>query len=270
LKGFMVKPMNNTPNQITICTAASPDWLEYVHIQLYSILKNNTSNSFIKYYILTDTDSVTEEHLNLFRKLFCLYEGMFDVQFIDIEESFNRLVASQNNVSERYKRHALYRLFIPQCLTEDKVLYLDSDTIVCQDLSKLFSLDMKDWYVAGVMDTGIMPDHKKNIGMSENVDYFNSGVLIFNNKLIIEDNLFDEMLKLCNGEPLLGLDQDIINLVLSENSTELNPRYNVSLSTVADIPQEHTAILHHAGKKPWDTDEAFRADVWKEYYNECF
>ena len=46
---------------------------------------------------------------------------------------------------------SFYRLFMPAIFSQyDKMLYLDSDTIVCKDLSQLYNNDIDNFY-AGVI-----------------------------------------------------------------------------------------------------------------------
>ena len=62
---------------------------------------------------------------------------------------------------------AYFRYFIPQYVSEDLALYLDSDIIVRSNLDQLFLEDMVDWPVAAVADA-LVPST------------FNSGVLLIN------------------------------------------------------------------------------------------
>lgn len=64
------------------------------------------------------------------------------------------------------------RLFIPEFVLSDKVLYLDSDVIVNTNLDDLFALDLKEDYIAAVQDP--------NKNESGN---FNSGVMLINASL---------------------------------------------------------------------------------------
>jgi lipopolysaccharide biosynthesis glycosyltransferase len=66
----------------------------------------------------------------------------------------------------------------------DKILSLDLDTIVTEDISELWELDMSNYFVAGVRDT---PEFNKN-GL-----YVNGGVLFYNlNK--IKERKKDELM----------------------------------------------------------------------------
>ena len=61
----------------------------------------------------------------------------------------------------------------------DKILYLDSDTIVRKDLSELFNTDIKDYYLAAAKRPG---------------DEYNCGVLLYNLKKWREDNIKDKLI----------------------------------------------------------------------------
>lgn len=82
----------------------------------------------------------------------------------------------------------LYRLKIADILSSlDKVLYLDSDVIVTQDISGLWNTDITNYYCAAVKDAKSTRSkfsnkrHFKKMGIDPN-KYFNAGVILFNLK----------------------------------------------------------------------------------------
>lgn len=73
--------------------------------------------------------------------------------------------------------------------SEERVLYLDSDTIVCQDLSPLFEMDMKGLDLGAVEIPYFHGDpfwaSLNNFGFPVSTyDYFNAGVLLMNIPLL--------------------------------------------------------------------------------------
>ena len=63
----------------------------------------------------------------------------------------------------------LHAIFIPDFVTEDKVLYLDSDLVVTGDLTDLFELDLGENYLAAARSCF-------GAGLG-----FNAGVLLIDN-----------------------------------------------------------------------------------------
>ena len=59
-----------------------------------------------------------------------------------------------------YSRAVMGRMFLPQ-LAEGRVLYIDSDTLTCADISPLFEMDMGTAKVAAVRDYTVLGTFRK-------------------------------------------------------------------------------------------------------------
>ena len=87
---------------------------------------------------------------------------------------------------------AYYRLLIPIIISEyDKVLYSDVDVIFRMDLTKLYSIDLGDNYLAATRDVGLnlSKDGLEYINSMPEMEagkYLQSGFIILNNKKIRE------------------------------------------------------------------------------------
>ena len=92
-----------------------------------------------------------------------------------------------------------FRYFIPQYVSEDLALYLDSDIIVRSNLDELFLEDMADWPVAAVADA-LVPST------------FNAGVLLINVALWRQEKVTEHLLSLTDQlhDQVFG-DQGILN-----------------------------------------------------------
>lgn len=172
-----------------------------------------------------------------------------------------------------------YRLFLPELLPQaDRLLYLDADLLVVDDLRPLWSLPLDDQYLAAATNviephfSGRMPE----LGI-EPEDYFNAGVLMLNLDLMRADDCSTRMVEVARkgGAFLFWRDQDVLNLVLRERRHRLHPRFNcmnILRSGLAEsvhgeqAVQEalaQPAIRHFEGpeaNKPWHvlTDPADR------------
>ena len=85
----------------------------------------------------------------------------------------------------RYITKIVYTKFILASLfpNENKILYLDSDTLILKDLSSLYNIDLQDSY-AGVADDWEMGWYDHRIAR-----YFNDGIMLLNLKKMREDNI---------------------------------------------------------------------------------
>lgn len=184
---------------------------------------------------------------------------------------------------------ALQKIFIAEMLPfVDKVLYLDADTIVQQDLSQLYNTNLKEQYVAAVKD-GLMyqyPEHIEELPLKNPNFYFNSGVMLMNLKKIREDNLQRKALIYFNTHNEIFGDQDIFNVIFSNKVQALSYRYNCNsvffeekgIEFLADFYQEsmpenplnvytNASILHFAGYKPWTQwfKNPYLKTIWSAY-----
>ncbi len=138
----------------------------------------------------------------------------------------------------------------------EKLIYLDSDTLVRADLSELAHLDL------GGHTAGLVPDRY----VSENVidpgehAYFNSGVMLVDsgrwNEAMVTESLLAEAAKLADN--LRFPDQDVLNKILRGSIRPLDKRWNYMVGeTVKNDPRgtagADAAVIHYCGPtKPWN------------------
>jgi lipopolysaccharide biosynthesis glycosyltransferase len=152
-----------------------------------------------------------------------------------------------------------YRLLLPQLLDFDKVIYIDSDTIVLSDLVELYNHDLSDSLVAGVVDPG---GHTSTIFhlFKDKDPYLNAGLLLMNLKSMRELNFLEACKRTYfkfKDEINYG-DQDILNLVTVGRKKVLDPKFcwlmQPNLFTYSQFYEEikKSDIVHFVGAiKPW-------------------
>ena len=138
-----------------------------------------------------------------------------------------------------YLTDATYlRLLAPSsCPDIDRALYLDSDTVVLQDVDELLYCDLGGAPVGAVRDLGnpslgrlarLAPCCGTG-GVDPSDPYFNSGVLVMDltawRREAISERVID-LLHQC-GRWLRFLDQDAVNLILAGQWHKLDQRWNV-------------------------------------------
>lgn len=165
-----------------------------------------------------------------------------------------------------------YRIFLPELLTQqERVLYLDADTLVVDRLEPLWDTDFAGALVAAV--TNVMDPQQRSwpgeLGLAQLPDYFNSGVLLMNLAGMRAEGTAAklEAFGLATGSRLRFPDQDALNVVLAGRRHALHPRWNC-MNSLAFFPDsaeffepgwvgaalEHPAIVHFEGPavvKPW-------------------
>ena len=269
--------MNNQKVTLNVCyafTDSNGEYYRHVLTSLVSIFEN-TQSHVCAHILHDDTVSLqAREEFTIVAQRYNQEIQLYKVPpfSIDIPESVWKI----------FGKGSAYRLFIPELLTVENVLYLDSDIICELDIQEIFAQDMKKSVIAGVMEPGLCFDPKRVKRMNkygiDNLKYINSGVLLLN--LTQLRSRFP-----CFTSDILGLiarhtfsypDQDAINLYFQkdyENIKLLPERYNFLLSIDDRAYLEHEQyqgkILHYTDSKPWNMSFPANIYYWK-YYACCF
>lgn len=149
-----------------------------------------------------------------------------------------------NETGPNYKSYFTYMTLMRNALTkllpeEDRVLWLDVDTIVDDDISELFEMDMTDYCYAAAVEGN---------KSTEVFRYYNAGVLLINLKKIREMHLDDPMIYYLNTRKLQYPDQDVINIMFQAWTKPISSAYNSNVFTQwTDIRK----IVHYAGIREW-------------------
>ena len=168
-----------------------------------------------------------------------------------------------------FPRAVWLRIFLPELVPDvDRVLYLDSDLIVVDDLAPLWDVDLNGDLVGAVTNPlyPFMPDHHVRVGLSDPTDYFNSGVLLMNLLRMRTEGTADQLRHYAITHPGNDYpDQDALNVVCRDRWLKLHPRWNVQ-TTIFDLAAdqlpfppgavaealENPAVVHFIGPfKPW-------------------
>lgn len=178
-------------------------------------------------------------------------------------------------VHSRFSAAAWFRVLLPDLLSElDRVIYLDVDLVVVKSIAPLWNTKLDTKLVAAVTNPfypnmSMVPVYK--LGITQERDYFNSGVLLLDLKGLRTFGLAKKVFALASSNPSITrfADQDPINAVLHQHSLLLSPVWNAQspyfdLSTeqlssqgisIEDVKasRREPAIIHYSGPwKPWD------------------
>lgn len=194
-----------------------------------SLLEHNTPK---KIYILIEDDSFP-------------YELPDIVQTINVAPLAEKYFPSTSaNIKSQFTYMAMIRICYPEIFAnEDKILQLDVDTIVCDDLTPLWDIDLTGkWFAA-------CPEYMGNYNPFQNDRYYNIGVCLFNLAQMRKDNTLPYMLRMLNKVKMHCVEQDAFNFFgVPEYVKEIPVRYNESFCCGYT---EHPAVVHFAGFPDW-------------------
>lgn len=155
------------------------------------------------------------------------------------------------NMNSRFTYMAMMRAALPFVLPQyDKVLSLDIDTIVVQDISELWDIDLKDNYFAAVLE----PDrcvggkyYKNNCRL-----YYNAGVVMYNLKQL-RDRKGMEVIRSLNNRHWPFLEQDCMCELCEDRILTISNDYNCT--NYSDYPicgrSFDPKIVHYAAISDW-------------------
>ena len=193
-------------------------------VALTSMLINAKSGTFYEIYLIHSPD-VSMNDLNKITDTVTKYKNA-SITFVNMGEEF----ANAPTICDRITNASYYKLSIANLLPNlDKVVYVDVDTVIRQDLSEMFDIDISDYYVGGVLGLYhyFQARHlMKNLNIPTMNDYINAGVMVMNLKKIRDDKM-DKKLKSFVG--ILTDDQDIINKVFYGKIKLIHPKWNLTL-----------------------------------------
>ena len=160
------------------------------------------------------------------------------------------------NIHPHYTYMTLMRAALSKVLPdEDRVLLLDPDTIVTDDISPLWAVDLTYAYFAGVLETR-NNDHKP--------PYYNAGVMLMNLSKMREDGLDDRIIDTINTVKYQHMEQDVLNVLCRPFIHTLSSDYNASF--VSD-PTQHPRIVHYlsfAKRFLPEAQEPYKDLNWKD------
>ncbi|MBO5163341.1 MAG: glycosyltransferase family 8 protein [Ruminococcus sp.] len=204
---------------------SSDKFAEVSAVSMVSLFENNKSFSDIHIlYIERDMSDGSKEKL---RKIAERYGRT--IEFVPMPNWSERLNIKLSTTKKGWLGFGYNRLFITELVPDDvdRVLYLDSDTLIEGDLTKLWNIDFKDNYIAGVDDC-LSRRYAKLVDLPENGTYCNSGMLLMNLKKWREDNIkqtFIDYIYEKKGYFVFN-EQSILNHVFAGKILILPPEYN--------------------------------------------
>ncbi len=272
------------PQAVNLVYMTDAKYLPYMMVSLNSAIKNKSAES--KYHIHVIGKDLDEEDISSLKTM--------ETQNVSIDVYRSREYDLDYKHLGRFEsfKVSLQKIFIADYLPYlNKVLYLDADTLVQEDLSEVYDINISDKYAAAVRD-GLMyqfPEHIKEINLTDRDFYFNSGVMLLNLDKIRRDDIIQRAVIYFNTHNEVFGDQDVLNMVFGKEVESLSYKYNCNSvffeekdadflsnffkESVPQTPREvydQAVILHFAGHKPWTPwfTHSYLKPLWYSYTKE--
>ncbi|MDS2286643.1 glycosyltransferase [Streptococcus pneumoniae] len=236
--------MRNTKRAVAF--AGDYAYIRQIETAMKSLCRHN---SHLKIYLLNQ--DIPQEWFSQIR----IYLQEMGGDLIDCKLIGSQFQMNWSNKLPHINHMTFARYFIPDFVTEDKVLYLDSDLIVTGDLTDLFELDLGENYLAAARSC-----FGAGVG-------FNAGVLLINNKKWQAENIRQKLIDLTEKEHenVAEGDQSILNMLFHDSYIEINETFNYQIGFDRGAAEQGHAwileksinplpkILHYISQdKPWN------------------
>ena len=158
----------------------------------------------------------------------------------------------------------------------DKILSIDNDIIINENISNLWDIDLENNYFAGVVEP-----RKSN----EDFKYINFGFIMYNLKQLREDKMDDVIINDLNTYFLPQAEQDCFNTHCQNRFLELPSTYNCNWYTLKTNNANQAKVRHYAFTSKWqelpiiqkyrdieivrNIPDNYNLDIVIPYYN-CF
>lgn len=161
------------------------------------------------------------------------------------------------NYRNRFTYINLIKVCYASILPVDKVLHLDADTIVCDDLTPFYDTNLDGKWIAAV-------DEVKGSYHPFGDNYFNMGVAVINLEQIRRDNIEPVLVEYLNKVKTPWADQDAWNRYGIDNAkfVSVPVRYNENFATGKT---DNPAIVHYCGVSDWWNNPRTRGEYLRRW-----
>ena len=226
---WIITSKEDIVNLLRIAYAPDENYVGITTISMISIL-DNTEDEDIEFIILHS--GLSEKSINKLEWVKNIKKCI--IRYVDVnrEEFKNYPLVNWVTIAAWFRTKIAD--LCPDC---DKVLYLDSDTMVLSSLNELFKINLEKNYIGAIGE-----------------QYFNSGVILFNCDIWRKEHVFekiDNYVKL-NRKKIKCADQDVLNAICKNRKLVLPPEYNYCelYKNIEYETMSNPKIVHFVGPNP--------------------
>ena len=256
----------NNKQAIPIVSAADDHYAPYLSVMVKTLLEHLSDEFAITFYIIDD--HISKESKEKLNRL--VSNQLAEIIYLEVNPDLYENVLESDHITQT----AYYRISLPDLLADKnykKVLYIDCDVLVLDDVSKLYNTDIGENIIGAVIDPG-QALVLERLGVETDDYYFNSGMMLMDLDNWRKADITEKTLTFLEEEEdkIIYHDQDALNGILYEKWFPIHPKWNVQTSLLFerhDPPNakykklykeaiQHPSIIHFTGRdKPWNSDE---------------
>lgn len=248
----------NIEDKISIALCVNANYSQHLPTLLYSIAENCQSEVDV-YLIYYDVNS---KMLELVFQLNSLLRNV-NIHLKKVSNWQYHTLSKINRQNSKLPLETYFRLLLPELLPDlNRVLYLDIDMLVVNDLTPLWKTSFDGNFLIAAPDYPMVQDEKSwgYYFLDENVGkgYINAGMILFNLDLFRKYNIFHRFMQFVIDTSRFYIldDQDAYNLFFNQH-IKLTSIYNNFVLTslnYQEFDEKNINIYHYCGystPKPW-------------------
>ena len=256
-------------NAIPIFYACDDNFVKHTIVSLTSMIEN--ADPTRKYRVHVLHTNISERMMEKARHL---SNDRFEITFENVSGYLEK-IQDKLPIRHYYTKTTYFRLFIADMFPEyDKAIYIDSDTVVTGDISKLYDTDIDGFYIGACVEQAMAQMNvygtyaEKVVGIDRRV-FFNAGMMLINCDTWRKVGLLDEFIKLLGiYNFVVTQDEDYLNVICKWHVKLLDQRWNTELTEgiVYDYDVSEANVLHYImTNKPWHYADCRGADIYWSY-----
>ena len=285
-----MKP-NFEKNNITVIFSADNNYVKNLIVTIKSLICNSSKKFNYDIYVLNEDINADSQKLTK-----SLEEPNVKINFVDTKSLYDNIDKSIFYLHSYLTISTYNRFFIPRLFKNfERVVYLDCDTIILDDVAKLYNKNLNGNAIGATIDLGvkypICAEDIRHINYFDNqlklIDkdkYFQAGVMVFDIKKLLELDFENKCIeKLKEIKTPMYPDQCIMNKVLENNVEIIDLKWDILWHLPIEyknykkiLPNKlvdeyekgfkNPQIIHFAGKtKPWKNPYPKNANIFWKY-----
>lgn len=255
---------------IPIFYAIDDSYAKFVAVSIKSLIMNANNN--YNYDINVIYENLSEENA---KKLKSLETDNVKIILTEMNQNLSMITDKLGNRLREYTftLTIFFRLFIPVMFPKyHKCIYIDADTVIPGDISRLYNEDLEDNYLGCIVDKSTIDNEilasyfEEVVGIPRD-KYINSGVLLMNSKKLRELKIDEKFLDLYikYGFDVIAPDQDYINSMCYGHIKYLSDIYD-AMPNPNNKEVENPVIIHYnLFLKPWQYENVQYYDYFWKY-----
>lgn len=218
---YFAKQFPTFLNGIHIAMSLNNNYIFPIMVSITSILLNSNKTTSLCFHILIGKDVEIKNKRRIVSLTKLNNNSYF--KFYNVGNTFN----GWKHGKEKLTVASFYRMIAGELIKNiNKIIYLDGDTLIYDDLSEMYNLNISNLYFKGIRE---VIDYNYEIGMDKS-KYICAGVLLMNLELMRNENVFikfrDYYYKFYNKGIYYG-DQHIINDLFKDKIGYLPPKFGM-------------------------------------------